>query len=192
MKAMWLNILVLATATVCFPGQPQATTANGVFLGKSGKPMAGARLILCEVLEDQGKVRLLSNVPTVTADPQGRFVLRGFQPGRWTMIYLLPGVNSAVPNEIDVSPLEAVDKSILPLMVRVELGTDTPYAARPWTRQFTLLKGHTFWSMGQQMKIWNATVRRGAQGPYLELRRGRLWLENFADKGQLKIDAWSF
>jgi hypothetical protein len=192
MKAMRLNILVLATATVCFPGQPPATTANGVFLGKSGKPMAGARLILCEVLEDQGKVRPVPNVPAATADPQGRFTLRGFQPGRWTMIYLLPGVNTAAPNEIDISPLEAVDKSILPLMVRVELGTDAPYAPRPWTRQFTLLKGHTFWSMGQQMKIWNATVRRGAQGPYLELRRGRLWLENFADKGQFKIDAWSF
>lgn len=195
MRARWLLIPVLAAATVCFPGeQPKpkpATSADGMFLGRTGKPMAGARLILCEAIEDQGKIRLL-DVPTATADQQGKFTLRGFQPGRWTLIYLLPGVNAAVPNEIDISPLEAVDKSILPLMVRVELGTDTPYAPRPWTRQFTLLKGHTFWSMGQQMKIWNATARRGAQGPYLELRRGAIWLQNFADKCQIKMDAWSF
>jgi hypothetical protein len=42
------------------------------------------------------------------------------------------------------------------------------------------------------MKIWNATVRRGPQGPFLELRRGRLWLQNFEDKSEIKFDAWSF
>ncbi len=198
MKAKCLPILVLATATVCFPGQgPQSqkkpdTAASGVFLGKSGKAMAGARLILCEAIVDQGKIRLLPNVPTATADQQGRFTFRGFAPGRRTIIYLPAGVNAAIPNEIDISALEAVDKSTLPLLVRVELGTDKPYEARPWTRQFTLLKGHTFWSMGAQMKIWNATVRCGARGPYLELRRGIVWLEDFADKSQIKVEAWSF
>lgn len=194
MLARRLSILVLTSATVCFSGdQPKLpTTATGVFLGRSGRPMAGARLILCEAREDQAKIRLVPNVPTVTTDASGRFTLRSFSPGRYTLIYLPAGANAAVPNEIDVSPLEAVDKSILPLMVRVELGTDTPYQPRPWTRQFTLLKGHTFWSMGQQMKIWNATVRRGTQGPFLELRRGAIWLSNVADKAQIKMDAWSY
>jgi hypothetical protein len=154
--------------------------------------MAGARLILCEAFEDQGKIRLLANVPPATADSQGRFVFRGFEPGRWTIIYLPPGFNAAIPNQIDYSALEAVEKSTLPLLVRVELGTDRPNEARPWGPQFTLLKGHTFWSMGAQMKIWNATVRRGPQGPFLEFRRGGLWLQNFADQGAIKFDAWTF
>jgi len=193
MRAKWLFPLMLASVVVCFPGgQPKpATTANGVFLGKSGKPMAGARLILCQALEDQGKIRLL-DVPTVTADQAGKFTLRGFNPGRWTLVYLPAGFNAAVPNEIDISALEAVDKSLLPLLVRVELGTDKPYPARPWSKQFTLLPGHTFWSMGQNMKVWNATVRRGAQGPFLELRRGAIWLQNFEDKCQVKFEAWGF
>ena len=154
--------------------------------------MAGARLILGEVLEDECKIRLSQNVTTVTTDSAGRFALRGFAPGRRTIIYLPAGVNVAIPNEIDISALEAVDKSILPLLVRVELGTDRPYEPRPWSKQFTLLKGHTLWSMGAQMKIWNATVRRGQQGPLLELRRGRIWQQNLEDKCEIKFDAWSF
>ena len=198
MRAKWLCILVPIAVAVCFPGQqPKSqpkpvTTANGVFLGKSGKPMAGARLILCEALEDQSKIRLSQNLPTVTTDSAGLFAFRGFAPGKWTIIYLPAGVNVAVPNEIDISALEAVDKSILPLLIKVELGTDKPYEPRPWTKQFTLLKGHTFWSMGAQMKIWNATVRRGQQGPLLELRRGHIWQQNFGDKCEVKFDAWSF
>ena len=42
------------------------------------------------------------------------------------------------------------------------------------------------------MKIWNATVRRGATGPYLEMRKGRVWQANFTDKAEVKMDAWSF
>ncbi len=153
--------------------------------------MAGARLILCEAIEDQGRVRLLRNVPTATADNQGRFAFRGFTPGRWTIIYLPAGVEAAIPNEIDISPLEAVDKSLLPLLVKAELGTKRPYEPRPWG-PFTLLKGHTFWSMGKDMRIWNATARRGQQGPFLEVRRGRIWLQNFEDKSEIKFDAWGF
>jgi len=163
-----------------------------MFLGKSGKPVVGARLILCEAIEDRGVIKLLPNVPTATVDKTGRFEFKGFAPGRWTIIYLQPGMDVPVPNQIDVSPLEAVEKSILPLMVRVELGTTKPYEARPWGPQFTLLKGHTFWSTGPQMRLWNATVRRGQRGPFLEMRRGAVWLDNFADKREIKFDAWSF
>jgi hypothetical protein len=198
MRAKWLHILVLATATVCIAGdQPKppsnpATVASGVFLGKGGKAMAGARLTLCEVFEDRGMVRPVPNVPAATTDKTGQFTLRGFNPGRYTIIYLPAGSAAAIPNEIDLSALEASDKSTMPLMGRVELGTDKPNEPRMWGKQFTLLKGHTFWSTGERMKIWNATARRGYQGPYLELRRGRLWLQDFADKSQIKLEAWGY
>jgi hypothetical protein len=197
MRTKWLHTLVLVGVGVCFAvqqpkSQPKpVATASGVFLGKSGKPMAGARLILCEAFTDQGKIRLLPNVPTATADKLGRFAFRSFDPGRLTIIYLPAGIDVALPKEIDISALEAVDKSILPLLVREELGTNKAYEPRPWGK-FTLLKGHTFWSMGAQMKIWNATVRRGQQGPFLEVRRGTIWLQNFEDKGEIKFEAWSF
>ncbi len=202
MTPRWLHTLILLAVAGYLPGQqpkPQqkpATTAGGVFLGRSGKPMTGARLILCDTREDQdsfhGKIRLLPDVPTATADKQGRFDFRGFTPGRYTIIYLPAGVQTAVPNEINAGALEAVDKSIAPLLVRFELGTSKAYDPRPWGPQFTLLKGHTLWSLGAKMKVWNATVRRGQQGPFLELRRGSIWLHDLADKREIKFDAWSF
>ena len=42
------------------------------------------------------------------------------------------------------------------------------------------------------MKIWNATLRRGATGPYLEMRKGVIWQADFKDKGQITLEAWSF
>lgn len=198
MRPKWLHTLVLLTVVGYLPGQQPklqpkpATTAGGVFLGRSGKPMAGARVILCQAIEDRGKIQLLPGVPTATADNLGRFGFRGFAPGRWTILYLPAGFNAAIPNEIDYSALEAVDKSILPLLVRVELGANKAYEPRPWGPQFTLLKGHTFWSMGAQMKVWNASVRRGQQGPFLEIRRGAIWLQNFEDKSEIKFAAWSY
>jgi hypothetical protein len=42
------------------------------------------------------------------------------------------------------------------------------------------------------MKVWNATVRRGQLGPFLELRRGLVWLQDFDDKSEIKFEAWSF
>jgi hypothetical protein len=197
MRSKWLHTLVLLAVVGCLLGQqPKSqpkpvTTASGVFLGKSGKPMAGARLILCQTFIDQAKIILLPNVPTATADKAGRFSFRNFDPGRLTIIYLPAGIEAAIPNEIDTSALEAVDKSLVPLLVKYELGTDKPYEPRRWG-PFTLLKGHTFWSLGAQMKVWNATVRRGQLGPFLELRRGLVWLQDFDDKSEIKFEAWSF
>ncbi len=198
MRAKWLPSLVLAAATVCIaadqpkPSPKPATTASGVFLGKSGKPMAGARLILCQVFEDKGKIRPVPSLPAATTDKSGQFALRGFPPGTYTLIYALAGSSPEVPAEIDTTALEASDKSTMPLMGRIELGTDKPYPQRMWGKQFTLMKGHTFWSSGEYMKIWNATARRGWQGPYVELRRGRVWVQDFADKSQIKFEAWSY
>ncbi len=195
----WHAFFLLAIAGYLSAQQPKspqpATAGGGVFLGRSGKPMAGARLILCEVLEDRdsfrGRVRLLSAVPTATAAKDGRFEFRGFAPGRYTILYLLAGVNIAVPNEITVSMLDAMDKSIAPLLRKTELGTNNPYEPRAWG-PFTLMRGHTFMTDGPQMRIWNATARRGKEGPFLEIRRGSLWMQQFADKVEIKFDAWSF
>ena len=158
--------------------------------------MAGARLILCDTAEDpdsfHGRIRVLPNVPTATADKLGRFDFRGFNPGRYTIVYFPAGVQAVMKNEISAGAIEAVDKSIAPLLNRFELGTNKPYDPRPWGPQFTLLKGHTLWSMGQKMRVWNATVRRGQQGPFLEVRRGNIWLQSLADKSEIKFDAWSF
>jgi len=198
MRPMGLYTLVLAVVTGCLQGQQPksqpkpSTTAGGIFLGKSGKPMAGARLILCQAMEDRALLKLLPNVPIATADKTGRFEFHGFTPGRWTIIWLQAGTGVPIPNEIDISPFEAVEKSTLPLLVRVELGTSRPYEPRPWGPQFTLMRGHTFWSTGPQMRLWNATVRRGQRGPFLEVRKGAIWLQNFDDKTEIKFDAWSF
>jgi hypothetical protein len=197
MRPKWLHTLVLLAVAGCLPGQqpksqPKAnTSAAGVFVGKSGKPMAGARLILCQWIEEKTVVRLSSNVPTATADAQGRFTFSGYTPGVYTIAYLPAGVDVAVPNDIDVSALEGVDASLLPLLVRVELGTSKPYEPRAWG-PFTLLKGHTLWSMGKNMKVWNASARRGKLGPILEVRRGNLRLYRLELKSEIKLDAWSF
>ncbi len=201
MAPKWWHTLILLALAGYLPGQqPKSqsspgTTASGVFLGRSGKPMAGARLILCDIVEDadsfRGKARLLSNVPIATADKTGRFEFRGFAPGRYTIVYLPAGINAAIPNEITISPLEAVDKSITPLLRKFELGTSTQYPPRQWG-SFTLLKGHTLYSMGAQMKVWNATARYGQQGPFLEVRRNIVWLQQLADKSEIKYDAWSY
>ena len=42
------------------------------------------------------------------------------------------------------------------------------------------------------MKIWNATVRKGASGPYLEIRRGVLWTGQIEPGKEIKFDAWSY
>lgn len=185
--------LVLWAVTGCLLGQQpkEAISASGVFLGRSGKPMAGARLNLCEVDFDRAKVAPMRNVPAATADNAGAFTFRGFPAGRYTIIYVLSGANIAMPNELDIAAINSVTKSTMPLMTNTELGRNQVNEAIPWG-PFTLLKGHTYWSMGQNMKIYNATLRRGQQGPYLEVRRSIIWLQDFADKTQVKFDAWSF
>jgi hypothetical protein len=186
------------------PARSQAkggATASGVFLGRSGKPMAKAKIILGQVSGDDvttyAKLKLGPGAPTVVTDDSGRFQISGFAPGRYAFIYLPAGSPPApVPPEINIKGLAAAIKSFLPMMRDVEIGkTGTPYPDRPWAREFTLLKGHTLWCIGigePLMKIWNATARRGAQGFHMEIRRGVIWQNSFDDKGQVKLEAWSF
>ena len=172
-----------------------ATSATGVFLGRSGKPMANAHLFMGTVAgdqEDEEAKIILSGLPVAQTDAQGRFKLEGFTPGRYTIVYYPGGGASFAPAQFPIKSLSAVAPSILPLMKNVEIGTSEPLAQRTWGNAFTLMKGHLFWGQGTHMKIWNATVRRGATGPYLEMRKGHVWQVNFADKADVKMDAWSF
>lgn len=175
---------------------PSEITATGVFLGRSGKPMADARLILGEVMGDEdvtyARVRLVAKVAAAVADAQGRFQFKGFTPGTYTVVYQPSGAGGVLPVQINIRPFLATTKSITPLLYNVELGTNEPYAERTWAGRFTLLKGHTFYSQGPSMKIWNATVRQGARGPYLEIRRGVVWMGRFDHGSEINYEAWSF
>ena len=71
-----------------------------------------------------------------------------------------------------------------------EAGTERTWWSQ-WA-QFTLMKGHTLYSIGQQMRLWNATARRGPQGPFFEVRRGLVWMQELADKTEIKFTAWSY
>jgi len=196
-----LGFLLPVLVGVLAAQQPKAqakpgATSSGVFEGRAGKPMAKARLTLGEVVGDQetihAKVKLVSNLPTVTTDAAGRFQISGFRPGSYTIVYQPAGVNALLPNEINVTAFSAVTRSTMPLLRDMEVGKSDPYPDRVWGRLFTLLKGHTFYLQGANMKVWNATARLGQQGPYLEIRRGTIWQEEFSDKGQIRLEAWSF
>jgi hypothetical protein len=55
-----------------------------------------------------------------------------------------------------------------------------------------LLKGHTFFAEGANMKIWNATARWGPQGPFMEVRKGVIVQQQFPDQRPIKLVAWSY
>lgn len=198
MRVSVLLATVLLTAAQLAVAQ---TKASGVLLGRSGKPVVKARLFLGEVAGDEeiiyARIKFGAKPTAAVTDEQGRFQLTGFTPGRYTYVYLPAGSTvAAPPPEINIRGLSAAIKSFLPMMRSVEVGASgAPYPDRVWSREFTLLKGHTLYCVpiGEPlMKIWNATVRRGAQGPYIEVRRGSVWQERIDDKAQLKLDAWSF
>lgn len=169
---------------------------TGVFVGRSGKPMAKTRLTLGEVVGDteilHAKIKLPPAIPSAATDANGRFQFAGVPPGEYTIVYSLAGASALLPNEMSIRGLSAVTRSIMPLLRSMEIGkTGEPYKERPWGGAFALLKGHTFYLEGANMKIWNATLR-SHQGPHLEVRRGVIWMETLADKTQLKLEAWSF
>jgi hypothetical protein len=194
--------VLLAFAVSACAGQPAKSqakagaTASGVFMGRSGKPMAKATLILGEVTGDQdvsyAKIKVLGRLSSAAADDQGRFQFKGIPPGMYAILYYPGAAPALLPVEINIKAFVAVTKSIAPLLVRFELGKTEPFAERVWGREFTLLKGHTFFSEGEYMKIWNATIRRNPGGPYMEIRRGSIWIEQLSDKSQIKFEAWSF
>ena len=204
MSRIWLRLPVLLTSVVSMvagqqpkPQPKPAVTAAGVFMGRSGKPMANARLVLGQIESEEewpyARIKLVNNVSAAAVDEKGRFQFKGLTPGKYTVVYHLTGAPMVVPRMISIKGLSAEEKSILPGMRGVEVGKSfQPLAERAWGQTFTLLKGHTFWSMGPFMKIWNATVRWQKQGPYMEMRKGVIWQEQFDDKSQIKLEAWSY
>ena len=198
------TILLAATATYLCGGplaksetKAGVTTAHGVFLGRSGKPMAKTRLILAEVAGDQeviyAKIKLAINPPITITDDQGRFQFTGLTPGLYCALHQPSTASKVLPAEINIKALAAVKESPFPLLHDVQLGdTGAPNPERVWGKTFTLLKGHTFFAQGQYMKIWNATARWAAQGPYVEVRKGLIVQEQFSDKNPIKLVAWSY
>jgi hypothetical protein len=201
-----LAVLLAVAASLCAGQQPKAqpkaqpkpaasATATGVFVGRSGKPMVGARIMLAEIVADaeelQARLKLVPNGDAV-ADSQGRFELKGFRPGIYALVYQPAGASALLPAETGIKALFAVDESPMPLLHNVEIGKGASSPDRVWGRQFTLLKGHTFFSKGRFMNIWNASIRRNPGGPHMEMHRGTIWVENLADKSQLKFEAWSY
>lgn len=204
MKRIRFRLPVLAGAVLfALSAQPSKTppapaiTVPGVFLGHSGKPMAKARLLLGEVEPDNefqyARIKLVAKVPDAIADAKGQFQFRNVTPGVYTILYSPTGASLLVQNVISIRALSAETRSMLPMMRNVEVGKSfEPLAERAWGQAFTLLKGHTFWSMGANMKIWNATARWRQAGPFVEVRKGIIWLERIDAKTQIKFEAWSY
>jgi len=196
-RVIFLAALV-AAACAAQPAKPPAkpsASASGTVIGRSGKPLANARVFLGKLADDEEMLQAkigFAGLPIGHTDATGHFQLTGFAPGNYTIVYFPSGSSSIAPAEISIKAIQAVTRSILPGMKGVEIGTTQTLDERKWGAVFTLLKGHTFWGDGANMKIWNATLRRGPTGPYLEVRKGSIWQADFTDKAQVKLECWSF
>ena len=197
-----LRVIALVVTVVC-TGQPaksqpkSGAPASGVFTGRSGKPMANMRLILPEVTGDQeltyAKIKLAVSPPTAVTDDKGQFQFTGVAPGMYAVLFAPASGSKTLPAEISIKALAAVARSPMPLLRDVQIGdTGPPNPDRLWGKTFTLLKGHTFYAEGANMKIWNATARWGPQGPYMEMRRGVIFQQQFPGPGPIKLVAWSY
>jgi len=178
------------------PTSPAEMIARGLFLGRSGKPMAKARLMLGEISGDDvfryARIRLVAKVATAVADSEGKFEFKGFTPGVYTIVYQPGGSAGIVPVEIPIRTLSGTTDSIAPLLRGFELGRETPFGKRPWGTYFTLLEGHTLYSDGPKMRIWNATARYSQGGAHVEMRRGEPWLTHLDAGSEIRFEAWSF
>ena len=178
------------------PKTPAAVTASGVFTGRSGKPMSKVKLYLGQVVGDQiekySRIKLPPSISAVTSGEHGQFQFKGFPPGEYTIVYQPAGSNVLVPTELGIRSLMAVGESMAPLLRGQEFGSTSSLAERTWGDQYSLLKGHTFYLRGPGMQIWNATVRRGPRGPYLEIRKGLIWIQRLEDNAEIKFSAWSY
>jgi hypothetical protein len=199
MRTSCLPLLLAAFACVQ-PASPQkqqppkpGAVAAGVFTDQAGKPIPKARLYLAQVLEDAeflyATVKLTDT--SATSDENGRFEFKGFEPGVYTIVYVFAGGPTVLPAQIGIKSFSAVEQNPMPLLPHMEIGKGENRPEKPWGRQFTLMKGHTFFSEGPHMKIWNATIRRGPAGPFLEIRKGVIWLDRLTDKSQIKFTAWT-
>ena len=180
-------------ASTCF-----AATLTGQLVGRvSAKPLAGAWVCLGRVTQDQegkdAKIELTEF--SAVSDGSGRFTLPNVPAGEYTFVYRpAPGGPLKGVREINVRDLSRLMRSFMPMLRDTEVGAREPFPDRPWSA-FTLLKGHTLFCIalgGAYMKIWNATVRSGRQGPYLEMRRNQIWKQKMQSNTQLNLQAWSY
>ena len=190
-------LATLLTGRLANPQPKASATVSGFFVGRSGKPMANTRMILAEVAGDQdvvyAKIKLAVNPPIAVTDDKGQFQFAGLTPGTYAVLYSPSTASKVLPAEINIKALAAVAKSPFPLLRDTQIGdTGTPYPDRLWGRTFTLLKGHTFFAEGANMKIWNATARWGSQGPFMEVRKGVIVQQQFPDQRPIKLVAWSY
>ncbi|MCP5117807.1 MAG: hypothetical protein GY953_43870, partial [bacterium] len=100
---------------------PDAVVATGTFMGRSGKPMAGAKLVLGTISGDtqypDDLITLAENVDTATVDKEGKFQFKDFEPGKFTILYLPRGGGSLFPRELRVKVLGGTMDSIAPLLI---------------------------------------------------------------------------
>jgi hypothetical protein len=176
----------------------QKLTITGTLSGRaSKKPLAKASICLARLTQDdEGRdAKLTLTEFSAATDDQGNFQLKGAPAGTYTLVYRpAPSALLKAGTNIPVLRLSNAIRSFLPLLRNREVGLTEPFAERPWTPEFTLMKGHTLFCvpLGSQMTIWNASVRSRRQGPFLEMRRNRIWRQDFQKDMQLKFEAWSF
>jgi len=195
-----LVIALLQPADLGLASPPQGgVTVNGTLVGRSGKPLGKAWVCLGKLSKDEeGKdADLTLTQLTATTDDSGRFQIKGVAPGAYTLVYRPAPVTGAKGGgKISVRKLAAVIRSFMPAIRDREVGTSSPFDDRPWpsVSAFTLMKGHTLFcsAITPHMRIWNATVRSGPRGPYLEMRKNVIWRQDFQKDAQIKFEAWSF
>ncbi len=173
-------------------------TVSGQLVGRlSNKPLAKAWVCLGTITQDKEGMAdkiLLTEFSAVT-DDNGQFTLKDVPAGEYTLVYRpAPGGPPKGLKQVPVRDLSRFTRSIMPMLRNVEIGVREPFADRSWGG-LTLLKGHTLYCVslgGPYMKVWNATARSGAQGPCVEMRKNKLWMQNFQGNTQLKLQAWSY
>lgn len=188
------------------PSPPEPTvTVSGALTGRASRgPLAKAWVCLGRLTKDEeGKdADLLLTQLTAVTDEKGNFQIKGVPAGSYTLVYRpAPAAGAKSPpakgaGKISVRKLAAGIRSFMPMIRDREVGVSTPFDERPWPSPewFTLLKGHTLYCipLGSLMKIWNASIRSGRQGPYLEMRKNQIWRQDFQKDTQIKFEAWSF
>ena len=180
------------------PATAGPQTVSGTVKGRSGKPLAKAWVCLGELEQSviEGKdVKLKLTQLTGVTDDDGRFQIEDVPAGTYTLAYRpAPATGAKGGVEISVANLAAGQRSEMPDLRDREVGTFRPFKQRPWSRQFTLMKGHTLYTTfsGKRWKIWNASVRRGRRGPYLEMRKNEIRRWKFPQDSDITLEAWSF
>ena len=198
-KFLVFLILVVFSGQLALTSPPgQKIIVSGALSGRiSHAPLAKAWVGLGRLAKDangQDAVLSLTEFNAVT-DEKGNFQIKEVPTGTYTLVYRPAPASAAKAGlKIPVSKLSAAIHSFMPMIRDREVGVSDPFPERPWTAGFSLMNGHTLYCqpLGTQMTIWNASVRSGRQGPFLEMRRNKIWSQDFQRETQLKFEAWSF